>query len=187
MVQTCLRLVEYHTMLADGRPPKVVMWAHNSHIGDARATDRGRFEEWNLGQMMRNTYGSSNVFLVGFGTHSGSVTAATEWGGEASSFELNEPEAGSYSDLLHAALPILRDRLGPAAYDLNAMLLLLNEDVDHANEELRALRAAFASLRRQRMIGVRYQKDREALVHYMHCSMASQFDAWIVSPHSLEP
>lgn len=179
MVQTCLRLVEYHQMLGDGKPPKVVLWAHNSHVGDARATDRGNVEELNLGQCIRSTFGSSNAFLVGFGTHSGTVTAASEWGGEAQTFELSEAEPGSYSDLLHTALPIARDRLGPTASALNALMLLLHEDLDPADETLRELRAAFAPARRQRAIGVRYQKEREGLVHYMQCSLSQQFDAWI--------
>mgnify|MGYP006115588379 CR=1 FL=1 len=56
VVQTCLRLSEYHTML-DGEPPKVLMWAHNSHVGDARATQMAEYAEWNLGQMVREPPG----------------------------------------------------------------------------------------------------------------------------------
>lgn len=81
MVATCLRVAEHHQLIADGRPPRMVLWAHNSHVGDARSTERGAIEEVTLGQMMRTTFGSSNAFLVGFGTHSGTVTAAEEWGG----------------------------------------------------------------------------------------------------------
>ena len=180
MVATCLRLREFHEMLHDGRPPKCILWAHNSHVGDARATDRGHREEWNLGQMIRSTFGSSNVYLVGFGTHSGHVTAASDWGGAAQTFELSEAEAGSTSDLLHSALPIARDRLGAS---LGAYLLLFREDgaVPEGSDAdtLRELRTAFTALRRQRMIGVSYKKEREALSHYVHASLAQQFDAWI--------
>ena len=209
MVQTCLRLVEFHQIKCDGRPPKVVLWAHNSHVGDARATDRAAGEEWNLGQMMRTTFGEDSTYLVGFGTHSGSVTAAVEWGAEAQTFELNEAEAGSYSDILHSALPIVRDRLGVEGAALNDVLLLIRAEAgrretgphdheaggraqearDGADEKLMALRKAFGPFRRQRAIGVRYQKEREALSHYVHASMASQFDAWIHVDRSmaLEP
>ena len=71
----------------------------------------------------------------------------------------------------------MRDRLGAA--ELNAFLVLLNEDIDHSDTTLRAVRDAFAPLRRQRAIGVRYQKDREELSHYVRSTLASQFDAWI--------
>ena len=196
MVQTCLRLVEFHQIKCDGRPPKVVLWAHNSHVGDARATDRAAGEEWNLGQMMRTTFGEDSTYLVGFGTHSGSVTAAVEWGAEAQTFELNEAEAGSYSDILHSALPIVRDRLGVEGANLNDVLLLIRAEAgraqearDGADEKLTAMRKAFGPLRRQRAIGVRYQKEREDLVHYVNASLASQFDAWIHVDRStaLEP
>ena len=185
MVQTCLRLVEFHRMLNDGRPPKVVLWAHNSHVGDASATNRAAGEEWNLGQMMRTTFGEENTFLVGFGTYSGTVTAAKEWGGEAQTWDLSEAEAGSYSDLLHQALPIVRDRLGREHANLNDFMLLLRRlcasgnDDGEADEKRLALTKAFGQFRRQRAIGVRYQKEREGLVHYVQASLGSQFDAWI--------
>lgn len=75
MVTTCLRLVEYQTASV-GTSPKVILWAHNSHVGDARATELGARQEWNLGQMMRTTFGTNHVYLLGFGTYSGTVTAA---------------------------------------------------------------------------------------------------------------
>ena len=71
LVQACLRLVEYSSNVG---PAKVVLWAHNSHCGDARATERGEHEEWNLGHMARATFGERNVFIVGFGTASGTVS-----------------------------------------------------------------------------------------------------------------
>ena len=191
MVQTCLRLVEFHNLIGDGRPPRVVMWAHNSHVGDARATNRAAGEEWNLGHLMRATYGANNCFLLGFGTHSGTVTAAAEWGGEPQTFELSEPEPGSLSDLLHQALPIVRDRLGAPL--LNDFMLLLKAEEGVAEELMderqKALRDAFAPARRQRAIGVCYKKEREALSHYMQCALASQFDAWIhvETSSALEP
>ena len=111
MVQTCLRLLEYHqTMGGTGGSVKMVLWAHNSHVGDATATELSVREEWNLGQMMRTTFGAEAVFLCGFGTHSGQVTAAHEWGGEASTFELSRAEDGSHEALMHEALLQVRER-----------------------------------------------------------------------------
>ncbi len=60
---------------------KAVVWAHNSHIGDARATEMGRGGEHNLGQLCRERFGD-NVALIGFGTHTGTVSAASRWGGK---------------------------------------------------------------------------------------------------------
>ena len=187
-MQTCLRLVEFHTMMDGGaEPAKVVMWAHNSHCGDARATELGAArDEWNLGQMMRQTYGSNNVFIVGFGTYEGTLTAASEWGEEAQTFELSPAEPGSYSEVLHRALPLVAERVAaPAA--LNAAMLLLDTergaaDAEQAGglaERRAAVRAALGQPRRQRAVGVVYRKEREELSHYFQASMAAQVDAWI--------
>ena len=68
MVATCMRLVEFHALhSADAGAPKIVIWAHNSHCGDASATELGVRDEWNLGQMLRASYGADNVFICGFG------------------------------------------------------------------------------------------------------------------------
>jgi erythromycin esterase-like protein len=73
-------LAALSTHLDRQRPPvKVVVWAHNSHLGDARATEMGRRGELNVGQLVRERYGRDAV-LVGFATHHGTVTAASDWG-----------------------------------------------------------------------------------------------------------
>jgi erythromycin esterase-like protein len=178
-VQTALRLREYHTA-ASGAPPKMVFWAHNSHVGDARATELGsRRQEWNLGQMIRSTFGTNNTFVCGFGTHGGTVTAASEWGEEAKTFELNPAQKGSYSELFHRALPSVRSRVDVDADALNAFLLLLRSDAPDADERERAATAAFATNRRQRAIGVCYKKEQESLSHYFEANLSSQCDAWI--------
>mmetsp|Transcript_19697 Transcript_19697/g.40152 ORF Transcript_19697/g.40152 Transcript_19697/m.40152 type:complete len:276 (-) Transcript_19697:230-1057(-) len=212
-VQTCLRLIEFHRPLGSvedvPQDVKVVLWAHNSHVGDARATELGSREEWNLGQMMRTTFGDDKVFLCGFGTHSGQVTAATEWGGEPQSFELNEPEEGSIDDVMHRALLQMRQKRdtphseaggqrqegsrGVEPAELNTMLLLLKDPCEAstpqgeaegelsplAEERLAATREAFNQPRRQRAIGVQYKKETEATSHYVQAAVAKQFDAWI--------
>ena len=87
----------------DGRPPKIVVWAHNSHLGDARATEMGqRRGELNLGQLVRERHGDDAV-LVGFTTHHGTVTAASDWDGPAErKARARRRCAGSYEALLHA-------------------------------------------------------------------------------------
>src|SRR5690606_17957192 len=83
-----------------GQLPKMVVWEHNSHIGDARATYMGEIGEWNVGQLVRERHGDA-VCLVGFATYTGTVTAATEWGGPAERKQVRPGMAGSYERLLH--------------------------------------------------------------------------------------
>jgi erythromycin esterase-like protein len=73
MAETIEALIAY--LRRHGRAPKIVVWAHNSHLGDARATEMGARGELNVGQLLREKYGSETV-LVGFTTHTGTVTAA---------------------------------------------------------------------------------------------------------------
>src|SRR5207237_9429558 len=77
MAETLVSLDDY--LSAAGDPAKIVVWEHNSHLGDARATEMGRRGELNVGQLVRETYGEQ-ARLVGFTTYSGTVTAATDWG-----------------------------------------------------------------------------------------------------------
>src|SRR5436190_14234450 len=76
---------------------KIVVWAHNSHLGNARATDRSRYGEWNLGQLVRERYSQS--VLVGFTTYAGLVTAASDWGGMHETKRIRPALAGSYEAL----------------------------------------------------------------------------------------
>ena len=76
-------LVELDDHLSEpNRKARIVVWEHNSHLGDASATEMGRRGEWNVGQLTRKRYGGETV-LVGFTTYEGTVTAATDWGGAA--------------------------------------------------------------------------------------------------------
>src|SRR5204863_619741 len=77
MVETIENLVKHLDRSMEHT--KLVVWAHNSHLGDARATEMGEAGEWNVGQLMRERFGEDDCFLLGFTTHSGSVTCATEW------------------------------------------------------------------------------------------------------------
>ena len=83
-----------------GRRTKVVVWAHNSHLGDARATEMGDSGELNLGQLVREHYGLAAV-LVGFSTYRGTVTAASDWGGAAERKQVRPALQGSYEELFH--------------------------------------------------------------------------------------
>ena len=131
---------------------KVVVWAHNSHLGDARATTMGAHGELNLGQLVRERHGR-DAFALGFTTYEGTVTAASDWGGEAECKRVRPALAGSWEELFHGA------------HEPRFLLDL----ADVASREARL----------QRAIGVIYRPETERQSHYFHARIASQFDAVI--------
>jgi erythromycin esterase-like protein/predicted phosphoribosyltransferase len=143
-----------------GVPAKIVVWAHNSHVGDARATEIGRRGELNLGQLARERHGGDAV-LVGFTTHQGTVTAASEWGGPAERKRVRPALEGSYELLFHRARP---DRF------LLTWPSPESKGGDHKAEGLRAPRL-------ERAIGVIYRPETERMSHYFHTQLPDQFDA----------
>jgi erythromycin esterase-like protein len=134
---------------------KMVIWAHNSHLGDARATEMGKRGEWNLGQLVRERYPHKS-FLVGFTTNAGTVTAAHDWGDDPQLMEVRSALPGSYEALFHTA-------------DTPAFLLTF----DSESKISTALRIE----RLERAIGVVYRPETERLSHYIHSSLPDQFDA----------
>ena len=102
MVETLDALVAH--LERQGGQAKIAVWAHNSHLGDARATEMSQRGELNVGQLIRQKYGRDAV-LVGFTTHHGTVTAASEWGAAAERKRVQPALAGSCEALFHAALP----------------------------------------------------------------------------------
>ena len=134
---------------------KIAVWEHNSHLGDARATEMGQRGELNVGQLTREKYGSEAV-LVGFTTHHGTVTAASDWGEPAERKRVRPALAGSYEALFHAAG---RDRF-----------LLIVNDSDRLAQQLGVARL-------ERAIGVIYRPETELQSHYFRARLPSQFDA----------
>ncbi|MHB1413953.1 MAG: erythromycin esterase family protein [Chloroflexota bacterium] len=153
MAETLAALVEH--LDRQGAESKVVVWEHNSHIGDARATQSAEHGELNVGQLVRERYGVQ-AFLVGFTTHAGMVSAASDWGAPVERKRVRPSLPGSYENLFHqTALP---------------RLLL----------DLRAGNVATAALRRRRLeraIGVIYLPFTERLSHYFYARLPEQFDA----------
>jgi erythromycin esterase-like protein/predicted phosphoribosyltransferase len=137
----------------DGAPVKMVVWAHNSHLGDARATEMGKRGELNLGQLVRERHGR-NAVLVGFTTHHGTVTAASDWDGPAERKNVRPALAGSYEALFHDA-------------HLGRFLLTCD---DQARPHLQKTRL-------ERAIGVIYLPATERLSHYFDARLPEQFDA----------
>lgn len=100
MMQTLERLLEFH-----GSASKAIVWAHNTHIGDARYTDMAAGGMINIGQLAREKFGEENVFAVGFGSYQGSVIASGGWGGPITVMEMPEATAGSWEHILHELSP----------------------------------------------------------------------------------
>ncbi|HJR40644.1 MAG TPA: erythromycin esterase family protein [Gemmatimonadaceae bacterium] len=137
-----------------GAGAKIVVWAHNSHLGDARATEMGLHGELNLGQLARTRFGDEAV-LVGFSTYSGTVTAASDWSGPAQRMPVRPALSDSYEAAFHEA--------GPRNF-----LLDLARDAE--------LTQALDQPRLQRAIGVIYRPDTERLSHYYSAWLPRQFD-----------
>jgi erythromycin esterase-like protein len=152
----------------DGHTPRIAVWAHNSHLGDASATEMGDLGEWNVGQLVRDRYGADAV-LVGFSTHHGWVTAASEWDDPPHRKRVRDALAGSWEDVFHQT-------------GVERFVLPLR-----GNAALRELLGS--SQRLQRAIGVIYRPETERQSHYFHARVADQFDAviHIDMTHALEP
>ncbi len=138
-----------------GRPARVVVWAHNSHVGDARATEIGREGELTLGQLARERYGR-DAFLVGMTTYAGTVTAADDWDLPATRMTVRPALAGSFEELFHQT---------------GVPRFLLSPPLPHGE-------------RLERAIGVVYRPDTERVSHWFHAQLARQFDAILHFDHT---
>jgi erythromycin esterase-like protein/predicted phosphoribosyltransferase len=140
-----------------GRPAKIVVWAHNSHVGDARATEPAAEGEFTLGQLVRERH-AGDCRLVGFSTYTGTVTAASDWEGPAERKWVRPALPESVEELLH--------EVGEKEFMLR---------FDAAPRSAGALRSA----RLERAIGVIYRPETERQSHYFRARAADQFDAVI--------
>jgi erythromycin esterase-like protein len=140
-----------------GGTPRLALWAHNTHMGDARVTEPGEQGEWNVGQLLRQRFPRETV-LVGFTTYTGMVTAARQWGGRGEVRPLRPALPGSYSALFHQA-------------GIPGFLLLVPGD--------EVLQQALAGPRIERAVGVIYLPETERQSHYFQAILPRQFDAVI--------
>jgi erythromycin esterase-like protein len=153
-----LDALEAHLQRQLGHPPRLVVWAHNSHLGDARATEMGEHRgELNLGQLVRERHGHDAV-LVGFSTHRGSVTASSDWDAPAERKQVLPSRPDSHEYLMHAT-------------GIEHFLLPLRGGGRHVQ--------MLAAPRLERAIGVIYRPDTERQSHYFHARLPEQFDALI--------
>jgi erythromycin esterase-like protein len=155
MLETLVEL-DRHLTRKD-KLPKIVLWEHNSHLGDARATVMGHKGEWNVGQLVRQQFVDEAV-LVGFTTYHGTVTASSDWGGQAERKRVRPALHGSFEALFHEA-------------GLNRAMLLLKEESP--------LKKSLREPLLERAIGVIYRPETERMSHYFHARLSDQFDAVI--------
>lgn len=152
MMETLDRLLKFH-----GEGAKGIVWEHNTHIGDARATDMKRAGMVNIGQLAREEYGINDVYLVGFGTYKGTVIAGDEWGAPMKVMDVPEAREGSIEHNLHKES------------DENRYLLFNTEDI----------RQKYSQSIKHRAIGVVYNPERERYGNYVPSVMANRYDAFI--------
>ena len=153
MMESLVRLAIH---LSNRKPPaKIIVWAHNSHLGDARATQMGERGELNLGQLVREHFGRQAV-SIGFTTYDGTVTAASDWDGPAERKNVRPAHPDSYEALFHEL-------------DIPNFFLSLRDDVD--------LSSHLRKERLERAIGVIYRPETELTSHYFHARLPDQFDA----------
>jgi erythromycin esterase-like protein len=144
-----------HLERKQGAPARMVVWAHNSHLGDARATQLGDQGELNLGQLLRERHGKA-TYNLGFTTYTGTVIAAKEWDGPGLRRRIRPALPGSYEHLFHEV-------------GLSRFLLRM--------EELGEAAAGLRERRLERAIGVVYAPRTERWSHYFQVDLPAQFDA----------
>ncbi|KQW21997.1 protein-L-isoaspartate O-methyltransferase [Afipia sp. Root123D2] len=164
MFETLKNLLAFH-----GPDSKAIVWAHNSHVGNAGATEMAARGEHNLGQLCRQEFGEQ-AYLVGFGTHSGTVAAASNWDGPMEIKTVRPAVADSYEQLCHAT-------------GLARFMLGLRDQGDLCGS------AGLGKGRLERAIGVIYRPETELASHYFRASLPQQFDEyiWFDDSHAVTP
>ena len=165
MMETLDALVAW-TARQTGGDARAIVWAHNSHLGDARATQMGEWGELNVGQLVREKYGD-DACLIGFSTHTGTVTAARDWDAPVEKRRVRPSFTGSYERLFHDV-------------GMERFFVRLRDE---------PVRSALMPSRFERAIGVIYAPETERASHYFRAHLPQQFDVMIHvdETHALQP
>jgi erythromycin esterase-like protein len=171
--------MEFH-----GKQAKSIVWAHNTHIGDAKYTDMAEAKMLNIGQLVREHAGDEKAALVGFGTYQGTVIAAKEWGEKMERMHVPPAVNGSWDSMIHELskghnrLPIFRD------YSLKEYSEKRKLIAEEEKEDLRS-----KTKRGQRAIGVVYNPEYEKYGNYVPTDLIRRYDAflYIDKTHALHP
>jgi protein-L-isoaspartate(D-aspartate) O-methyltransferase len=152
-----------------GPDARAIVWAHNSHVGDAAATEMGARGEINIGHLCRQHFGD-DAYIVGFGTHTGTVAAAHSWDEPMQVMKVRPSHASSYERLFH---------------DSGVPALLLH--LRHPSRE--AIREELSKPRLERAIGVVYRPETELASHYFHAVLPIQLDeyCWFDETRAVTP
>lgn len=165
-------------------PPRAraVVWAHNSHIGDAAATEQ--YERWgqvNVGHLVRQALGKDDCYLIGLSTNTGTVRAARRWNGRDHVMELNPALPGSTGHVMHEA-----SKVAPKMSEFGLFFRKNptdDDDIETTPASLtpaeEAARAEMEQKRIERFVGVQYVKQTERQSHYSLCALSKQFDLLI--------
>ncbi|WP_413366187.1 erythromycin esterase family protein [Lysinibacillus sp. 3P01SB] len=151
MVEAVNELIKYH-----GEDAKIIIWEHNTHIGDASETDMKNEQMINVGQLIREQYGKDNTFAIGFGTYEGTVIAADSWGDPLRVIDVPPAKLNSWEGQLRAA------------GEENKVLLFTEDNRELFNEWIG-----------HRAIGVVYNPEFEAYGNYVPSRVGSRYDAFI--------
>jgi len=164
MFETLLSVLAFR-----GPESKAVIWEHNSHIGDARATQMSARGEFNIGQLVRQKFPGA-AYLIGFGTDHGTVAAASEWGGPMEVKQVQPSHIDSYERLCHETMT-------------DNFLLPLSKSLQEVT------RNKLLPERLERAIGVIYRPETELQSHYFYASLPRQFDEyiWFDETRAVEP
>lgn len=133
--------------------PKIIIWAHNSHVGNAAATQMSSYGEYNIGQLVKEQFGKKS-FSLGFTTYYGTVSAASDWHAHVERKYVREALPESYEALFHAT-------------QIAHFLLLFKNKITMPHDLL------------ERAIGVIYRPETERASHYFYANLSQQFDAII--------
>jgi erythromycin esterase len=163
MDATLARLLEHY-----GDNSRAVVWAHNTHVGDGRATDQSAHGEVTLGELARDRFGADRVLLVGFGSHRGTVVAGRQWGAPMQVMPVPPGRPDSVEDVLHQAAPARSLFVFPPSEQRPD---LLTDPISH------------------RAIGVVYRPERDAWGNYVPSVLGDRYDAflWIDETSALRP
>ncbi|WP_458745290.1 erythromycin esterase family protein [Candidatus Nitrosocosmicus sp. T] len=174
MMDTLERLVNYQANGSSKKKPKAIVWAHNTHIGDARFTDMSPSGMINIGQLVREKKGIQNTVLIGFSTYEGTVIAAREWGARMEIMNVPQAREGSWDCVLHNLSVELnskkRDRT--IVFDRNSYI---NSVLKKTDDNL--IYDENYETRGQRAIGVVYNPQYERYGNYVPTILSLRYDA----------
>ena len=194
MMDTLERLINFHSPdNVNGVMPKAIVWAHNTHIGDARFTDMRKRGMINIGQLVREKKGRQNAVLIGFSTYSGTVIASREWGKKMERMGVPPAKDGSWDNLLHN----LDKKIGAEGDKDKVLIFSQQNNIDKSFQKNSCVtdgdgdgdNKGDGKLKGQRAIGVVYNPEYERYGNYVPTDLSKRYDAllFIDKTNALSP